>query len=318
MLSAKNYLEQDIERVDREIEAVLDSSSPTIQTVAGYLQINGGKKLRPILALLTAKMFGHAGPEQAYIASALELVHTATLLHDDIIDNASTRRGQPTVNAKFGQDVAILMADFLYASAFDLALSALKPEVLKVLTQATRKMVEGEMFQIERSGARLSEEDYVIIIEAKTAYLFAAAGALGAIVAGAPKNEIFEMSQFGLNFGIAFQITDDALDYVADSSTWGKAIGNDFLEGKQTLPLIHAMDRATDEEREALWESFQQHTNLEAAKEIIRKYNTIDYSLERARAYTDKALASLRGAMRDNEPGHLIEDLANYVVTRTY
>ncbi|GAB4321946.1 MAG: octaprenyl diphosphate synthase [Candidatus Sumerlaeia bacterium] len=318
MIAAKSYLERDIEQVEREIEATLDSASATIQNVAAYLQINGGKKLRPILAMLTARMFGHHGPEQIYIAAALELIHTATLLHDDIIDNAATRRGRPTVNAKFGQDVAILMADYLYASAFDLALTALNPEVLKVLTQATRKMVEGEMFQIERRGRRLTEADYLLIIEAKTAYLFAAAATLGAVVAGASKNDIFEMGNFGLHFGIAFQITDDALDYVGDSAVWGKPLGNDFLEGKQTLPLIRAMDCATPDERSAIWEGFTNGTNLDAAMQIMRRYNTIDYSLDRARLFTEKALASLRRVGPESEPRRLIEDLTHYIVTRSY
>jgi octaprenyl-diphosphate synthase len=252
------------------------------------------------------------------LGAAIELFHLATLLHDDVIDKAPTRRGRPTVNAKWGDDAAILFADYLYATSFDLALSTLKPETLRILSKTTQKMTEGEFLQIERRGDWLSVADYMDIITKKTAYLFGAAAGLGAVIAEGSPLEIERMGRFGLEFGIAFQITDDALDYEAQNNRWGKRVGADLAEGKQTLPLLHALESASEEDREALLAVLGDGRDFATVQAYVSKYKTIDFSLQVAADHCRLALEALEPLGAENEAAGVLRRLADGVVVRQY
>lgn len=302
----REYLKEDLALVQGHIDAVFQVEGALMAEVAGYLRQSRGKMLRPAMVCLTARGFGYdvSGGHHARIGAALEIFHLATLLHDDVIDNASLRRGRPTVNARWGNDVAILFADYLYASCFDLALSALDPRIVQILTQTTRQMTEGEMYQIEKRGDWLSVDDYFSIIQSKTAYLFSACAALGAVIAGQDGSVAQRMGEFGLNFGIAFQLTDDALDYEAQSDSWGKRVGADLDEGKQTLPLLHTLQNATEEDRAALKAILSNGRDFDTVHAFVKRYNGIDHSLERAAEYIRGAADALEGL-----PGHEAFDM---------
>lgn len=314
------YLAAELQTVDRLLEEVLQSESPMIREIGAYIRLASGKKLRPMMTMLTARAFG-AGVEAlpVRVAAAMEAIHVATLLHDDVIDKASVRRGVESVNARWGDDVAILMADFLFASAFDLALHQLDPEPLRLLTQVTRRMCEGEMLQIERRGQWLAHEDYMSIIRCKTAYLFSACCALGAMSAGLTGERVARITEFGLNFGMAFQITDDTLDYMAVDNHWGKEVGIDLAAGKQTLPLLLTMQSASADDRARVEAIMNNGRDVKALAEIFNRYDAIERSLETARDYAAQAIRQLDGIPVEDEPAreHL-RSLADYVVNRRF
>lgn len=314
------YLSAELKTVDTLLHEVLQSDSPLIREVGEYICLTGGKKIRPMMTLLTARAFGAASRElPVKVAAAMEAIHVATLLHDDVIDKASMRRGKPSVNARWGDDVAILMADFLFSSAFDLALSQLTPEPLRLLTQVTRRMCEGEMLQIERRGNWLSSEDYLSIIRCKTAYLFSACCALGALSAGLGPDLVSEVTNFGLNFGMAFQITDDALDYIASDAHWGKSLGMDLADGKQTLPLLLTLQAASPADRDRIEAIMNNGRDLSALAAIFARYDAIERSLEMARDYAAQASTQLAGLPPSGETAReYLVALTHYVVRRRY
>lgn len=314
------YFAAELQVVQRLLQEVITSESPLIQEVGAYISFSGGKKLRPMMTLLTARAFGSpAGELPVKIAAAMETIHVATLIHDDVIDKASLRRGQPSVNARWGDDVAILMADYLLSAAFDLALYQLGPDPLRLVTSVTRRMCEGEMFQIEHRGQWLTREDYLTIIRNKTAHLFSACCALGALCAGLPGEVVSQVSAFGLNFGMAFQITDDTLDYVAADQLWGKPLGIDLAAGKQTLPLILALDEATPEDRRQIEAILGDGRDIKAIESFFTRYNTLERSRDMARDYAAQAAAQLAGLPVADEVAHeLLLALPGYVVNRRF
>lgn len=227
--------------VEEEFAKQAHSNIQVISYLGEYLRASGGKRVRPALLVLANKAAGGAGSSESVIrmATVMEMIHTATLVHDDIIDNASTRRNKVTVNARFGNQSAVLMGDWLYMSAFETSLRERSLEILDILTELTRKMTEGELIQLTMLGRTdISEEDYFDILRRKTAYLFSACCEIGAILAGAPESMRTAMKEYGLNLGTAFQLADDVLDFTAEKEVLGKASGADLLEGKLTLPLI--------------------------------------------------------------------------------
>jgi octaprenyl-diphosphate synthase len=276
-----------------------------------------GKLLRPAVVCLVARGLGYDGKEghHARLGAALELFHVATLLHDDVIDKATLRRGRDTVNARWGDDVAILMADYLYATSFDYALQVLDPQVVGVLSKTTQKMTEGEMYQIEKRGDWLDVEDYFSIIRSKTAYLFSAAAGLGAMVAGGAPDRIESMFRFGLNFGMAFQVTDDALDYEAQGDAWGKRVGADLKEGKQTLPLLHTLKTASPADRAALVAVLENGRDFNTVHSYVKKYNGIDVSLEKAAEFTSEAV-SILDSFDSNESLRVLRQITEGVLVR--
>jgi len=303
----QEYLKPQLAQVRRHRDTAFRVEGTLMGEVARYVGGRSGKMLRPALVSLSARAFGYdgTGDHDTLLGAAVELFHLATLLHDDVIDKAPLRRGRPTVCARWGDDVAILFADYLYATSFDFALEVLDPEVVRVLSKTTQKMASGELYQIEKRGEWLSIEDYYNIIQSKTAHLFSASAGLGAIIAGEKGENVERMFRFGLNFGMAFQITDDALDYEASGEAWGKRLGGDLEEGKQTLPLLHALRHGTPEDRAALVAALNNGRDFETVHAIVRRTNSIDYSLERAAEYTRAAQDAIAG-LPDSEPlGHL-------------
>lgn len=293
----QDFLRADLARVQEHLNEVYEVNGALMQEVAEYVRELRGKLLRPAMVCLSARALGYRGDPAVYsrLGASIELFHVATLLHDDVIDKADERRGRATVNARWGDDVAILFADYLYASSFDLALSSLRPEVLRLLTRTTQAMTEGEMFQIERRGDWLSVQDYFEIIKKKTACLFSASTGLGAVIADAPADTISTMAEYGMEFGMAFQITDDALDYEAQEGRWGKRVGADVKEGKQTLPLLHALGAATERDRAVLVEALGNGRDFNLIHSYVRKYDGIGHSLAQAGRHAQRSQELLSG-----------------------
>ena len=313
------HLAEELRGVETILQEVVNSESPLIREVGEYICLANGKKLRPMVNVLAARAFGPTGEVSLHLASAMELVHVATLLHDDVIDKAAMRRGKPSVNARWGDDVAILMADYLYASAFDLALEHLEPEPLKLICQVTRRMCEGEMFQIEKRGQWLTAEDYLHLITCKTGYLFSACAALGGSKAGLEPEPMASLAAFGLDFGLAFQITDDALDYTADDDQWGKGVGQDLAAGKQTLPLILTLEDAGEDERGQIETILSQGRDPGPIHESMRRSRAFDRSLEIAREYALQSVGHLEGLeVYDRAAHEFLMSLPEYVLDRKY
>lgn len=311
-------LGQDLNRVDEHIEEILASDTALVREVGHYVMSTRGKRLRPMLAMLAAKVFKYNGEDHTKVATALELVHSATLLHDDVIDKAPLRRGQPTVNARWGDDVAILIADYLFAHAFSLALStAMSPKVLSLICQVTARMCEGEMFQIEKRDTLLTRDDYLRIVRGKTAYLFSACTALGSTLARAPEQQVMLLAAYGLNFGIAFQITDDALDLVATDQEIGKQHWADIRNGKQTLPIIYTFEAASEPDRKKLLEYWNNDREPEAIMPFIQKYGGVEHALAEARRYARAAREQLAD-FPPSKPVELLAELADFVVERRH
>jgi len=313
------FLAPELRAIEQILHEVIHADSPLIRAVGEYICLSTGKKLRPILTLLTARAFGAPAALPVQVAAAIEAIHVATLLHDDVIDGARLRRGKPTVNARWGDDVAILMADYLYAAAFELALHHLDPEPLRLICQVTRQMCEGEVFQIEHRDQYPSVDDYLRLISCKTAYLFSACGALGGLSAGLSGEALAGVSAFGLNFGLAFQITDDTLDYLAADNHWGKACGMDLAAGKQTLPLILALRDAAPEDRRQLEAVLGDGRDLQVIRAVLERYGCFDRSIETARGYAREALSQVqRLLVRDPAAYDYLRLLPDYVVQRRY
>lgn len=310
------FLADDLARVDAHILAILESDTELVREVGDYIRAHQGKRLRPILAILSSRAFGYDGSDHAKVAAALELVHTATLLHDDVIDKAPLRRGHPTVNARWGDDVAILIADYLYSEAFHLAHDALPPQVIRLICKVTAKMCEGELFQIEKRSDLLTRDDYMRIVRGKTAYLFSACASLGSLLASATEAESAMLADFGLNFGIAFQITDDTLDLAAGDSDTGKQHWTDIRNGKQTLPLIHTFAVAEPHDRSELLACWNNGRDPERIMGMIRKYRGIEYALDEARDFAAAARGRL-GFLPPSEARDLMAEISEYVVSRT-
>lgn len=310
-------LAEEIGEVNRLLRESLDSESDLIREVGEFVAFTGGKKLRPLLLLLSARAMAPERPPPVEVAAAVELIHVATLIHDDVIDKATMRRGKPSVNAKWGDDVAILMADYLYASAFELALQHLDPKPLRIICEVTRRMCEGEMFQIEKRGRWLTPEDYLHVITRKTAYLFSASAAMGALAGGLPPEAVAQASAFGLDFGLAFQVTDDTLDFTADPETWGKSIGIDLASGRQTLPIILALRHASEADRQKLEIALENGRDLAQVKMFLDRYDAIPRSLEVAQNYCSQCLGHIAGFEIRNSMAHdFIQMLPEYVVAR--
>jgi octaprenyl-diphosphate synthase len=252
-LSAREIFElvkSDLERVEREISLESVASVDAVTTISRYLQDGGGKRLRPILVLLASQLVGDVSDSTIRMAAVVEMIHAATLVHDDVIDNAKSRRGRPSSNVMWGNHTCVLAGDWLYMQAFQIAVRERNFHVLDLLVSLTQMMVEGELLQLERIGRiDISEADYMELVDRKTASLFSTCARLGAIMAGANETIEARLGEFAWNLGIAFQLVDDMLDFTSDEKVLGKPVGNDLREGKVTLPLIYALEDATHEER---------------------------------------------------------------------
>jgi octaprenyl-diphosphate synthase len=280
----------DMASTDRAIHERLGSAVSLIPDLAKHLIDSGGKRLRPLLTLAAARMCGYAGDRHVRLAAAVEFIHTATLLHDDVVDASELRRGKLAANLVWGNKPSILVGDFLFSRAFQLMVETGRMDVLNILAGASAVIAEGEVLQLKSANnLKTTEEDYLRVIEAKTATLFSASAESGALLAGAPADQIAGLKAYGYNLGIAFQLVDDALDYSGDSASLGKSVGDDFREGKITLPVILCFRRGGERER-AFWnrtlgEGRIEDDDLDQAIGLMKKHNAIEATLERARHY---------------------------------
>lgn len=290
----KNLVDSDMDRVNEVILDKMQSDVALIPQLANHLIAAGGKRLRPLLTLASARMCGYAGDRHQNLAACVEFIHTATLLHDDVVDESDLRRGNATANAVWGNQASVLVGDFLFSRAFQLMTADGSLEVLDILSGASAIIAEGEVLQLMTSNdTETTEDSYLDVVSAKTAALFAAACRVGGVVADAEKSKTDALESYGRNLGIAFQLVDDALDYASRDSVLGKTVGDDFREGKITLPVILAFRRGTDEERtfwrRCLEDLEQTDDDLSHALQLMEKYKTIETTLERARHYAERA-----------------------------
>lgn len=311
---------EDLKRVEDQIHADLKSNVPLIDTISTYLFTSGGKRFRPLLLILTSELGGYRGNAQIELASVIELIHTATLLHDDVIDEAAIRRGNKTARMLWGNQASILVGDYLYTKAQCKIVSLQNHELNDVVAEATRRMTKGELSQLACNGdLQITEEDYLEIIGDKTAALIAAACRIGAILGERPLDRKEEIEYYGWNVGMAFQLSDDTLDYVADKEKLGKSIGKDLREGKITLPLLRLLQRCTQDELsklERVLRAFDfSEQNLALIFKLMQKYAVIEYSFDKARSYVEKAKKSL-ALFEDSMPLQALFAVADYVVDR--
>jgi len=291
-------VQRDLSRVEEEFRLESVGSVEAVSQIAQYLQGNGGKRLRPILLLISCRLFRDPSPEAIRLAAIVELIHTATLVHDDVIDDAKTRRGQPSANVRWGNHTSVLAGDWLYMQAFQIALRLRNFEILDLLITLTQRMVDGELLQLERLGRiDISEADALELIDRKTAALFAACTRLGAIAAGSTPEQQVLLADFGWNLGMAFQIIDDILDFTSRESILGKPVGNDLREGKVTLPLTYALMDASPAERASV-AAVLQHRNYSSAsfdsiRSILQNHDGIQRARARALEFTAKARSIL-------------------------
>jgi len=313
----------ELTQVERELINTLASHVALINKVGSYIIASGGKRLRPLLYLLTAKAFNYQGAYNIPLACVFEYIHTATLLHDDVLDHAEMRRGNSSANTLWGDRISVLVGDFLVSKAFSILVETGKVRAMQVISEATTRVAEGETMQTERGGdLSLSEEEYVRIISDKTASLMAAACQTGAIMGNAAPGHERSMKNYGLNVGIAFQMVDDTLDYISDNQKFGKALCKDLQGGKITLPLIHTLDHASADDRQIITASLEEHAPiaLERAQlilQLIKKYHGVEYVFTRARDYVRLALSNLEGI--DSPPVRdALAAAASYVVEREW
>ena len=289
-------LEKDVAAINLALAANLQTHVPLISEVGRHILLSGGKRVRPLLFILAARMCGCQGNHLSDFSTIFEYLHAATLLHDDVIDAANVRRGVSTANTIWGNQAVILVGDFLLAKALSLAVTTNKLKILQVLSHATTMMAEGEILQLLHAGnLKITADEYFEVITRKTAILMSAACQIGAILGGAPSDQEEALSQMGLNLGITFQVVDDILDYTGDEKSLGKQICADLREGRITLPLIHALAAATPADRERLT-ALAQDLSPESApemKNILGKYESLDHARAVARDYTLKAQANL-------------------------
>jgi len=294
-----HLLAADLARVNQLIVARMHSPVALIPQLAGHIVSAGGKRLRPMLTLASARLCGYDGERHLALAASVEFIHTATLLHDDVVDSSELRRGRDTANAVWGNKPAVLVGDFLFARSFELMVEDGSLRILEILSRAAAVIAEGEVAQlVTANDTATTEEAYLDVIEAKTAALFAAASRIGAVVADRPPVEEEALERFGRNLGIAYQLIDDMLDFSARESELGKSVGDDFRDGKITLPILIAFARGDADER-AFWrrtleDGDQEPGDLEHAVQLVERRGALSETLERARRYADEAVTALR------------------------
>ena len=309
----------DMHQVDLVIGQRLASEVALINQISHYIVSAGGKRIRPRLVLLFADALGFAGPERFELAATVEFIHTATLLHDDVVDESSLRRGRETANALFGNAASVLVGDFLYSRAFQMMVSVNRLRVLEVLADATNVIAEGEVLQLmNMHDPDLAVDDYLRVIRFKTAKLFEASARLGAVLAGAGREVEEACADYGRSLGTAFQLVDDLLDYEGDTHALGKNVGDDLREGKPTLPLLVAMSRSNADERLLMRHAIEhgEPDRLNEILAIVRRTGALDATRDAARAESDKARAAL-SALPDSAARRALLDLCDRSVERS-
>ncbi len=313
-------LHNDMEEVNKHIIKNMQSDIPLIPKLAGYLINSGGKRIRPLLTLATTKLYGYEGSRAYGLSAAVEFIHTATLLHDDVVDESEKRRGKKAANLVFGNKASVLVGDFLFSKSFQLMTKDGSIEILDILSNASAVIAQGEVLQLSATNnIDITLEQYYEIISSKTAALFAAATQIGPVIAGADKQAVKAMYDYGHYLGMAFQMADDILDYNSSKEAMGKNIGDDFREGKLTAPVIIALSKANEEEKK-FWKRTLQNLNqkdedLETAIKLINKHNALQETIKLAKNFADKAMKAIEKA-----PNHklksLLKDIINYTIER--
>jgi octaprenyl-diphosphate synthase len=316
----REFLAADMQAIDRVIRTRLHSDVALVTQVAEHIIRGGGKRLRPILVVLSAGANGYQGRLHHQLAAVIEFIHTATLLHDDVVDESALRRGQATSNSLFGNAASVLVGDFVYSRSFQMMVEAGDMRILEVLADATNVIAEGEVLQLMNChNPGIEEAEYLQVVRCKTAKLFEAATRIGAILGGAPQAREDAMARYGAHLGTAFQLIDDVLDYSGDHAVIGKNVGDDLAEGKPTLPLIHAMRCGTREQVSAVRNAIEAGglDELSAVLAAIRDTGALDYARACASNEARLAAAELAGLGPSRQREFLIE-LADFAVSREY
>jgi len=307
--------------VDHCIHENLQSDIMMIPAIGHYIVNSGGKRLRPLLTLLTARLFGYQGERHIPLSVVVEFIHTASLLHDDVVDSSNQRRGSPSANGVWGNQASVLVGDYLFSRAFQMMVADGDMAMLKLMSDVTNALAEGEVLQLSRTfHLKMNEAECLEVIERKTAILFKAATEVGAHVAGQSEQAIQDMAEYGMCLGVAFQLMDDALDYMAEAEEAGKPVGHDLEEGKITLPLIYAM--GGDEELVQRVESVAERgcyegDDREWVRERVARQDGYEYAMKRARSYANRA-KNLLPTHVDPEMKRLLADLADFSAHRPY
>ncbi len=316
-------VKNDLAAVNRRIIEKMQSPVALIPQLAGHIIAAGGKRLRPMLTLASARLCGYGeGERHCALAACVEFIHTAPLLHDDVVDESLLRRGQESANAVWGNQASVLVGDFLFSRSFELMVEDGSLEVLRILSNASAVIAEGEVLQlVTTNDTGTGEADYLEVIRCKTATLFAAAAEIGAVVAGRPEAEQRALADYGMNLGIAFQLIDDLLDYSALQAQLGKTVGDDFREGKMSLPVVLAFARANDEEREFWTRTMermeQEEGDLGQAIALLQKHGVLDETAGRARDYAVRAKQAL-AAFPESEIRAAMMEAVDFAVDRAY
>ena len=314
----RQLITDDMLAVDQVIRRSLHSDVVLIRQVAEYIIGAGGKRLRPALLILAARALGCQGPAVHEQAAMIECIHTATLLHDDVVDESDKRRGRDTANAMFGNAASVLVGDFLYTRAFQMMVHTHSLRVLEIMAEATNIIAEGEVMQLLNIGnTDLTETEYLQVIQYKTAKLFEAAGRVGALLAGATPEQEAALAGYGMHLGTAFQIIDDVLDYSGDAVTIGKSLGDDLAEGKTTLPLIYVMQHGTPDQAAVVRGALQaaDRERFDAVLSAVQSTSALDYAHGQAVAAAQRAVAALTG-LPDSEARQALTELALLSVER--
>jgi len=320
MQSALNIIGDDLKRVEEQFRKDLESDVPLIRKVAEYVLSSGGKRVRPALLLLAARLCDYKGDKAVPLASVVEFIHTATLLHDDVVDSATLRRGIASANTLWGNEASVLVGDFLFSKSFSLMVAVGSLDILRVLSGATTIIAEGEVLQLLCTGELdLSEESYIGVVRSKTAILMSAACEAGAILGKVSPEKQRLLADFGMDLGIAFQLMDDTLDYIATEEQFGKSIGHDLEEGKITLPLIHTLRHCSEEERTIIAAVIEKdEMSLDDFRDVsglVKRYGGIDYTVDLARNYIAGCTAHLAAFGQSQVKDALLE-LSDYIITR--
>ena len=311
---------QDLADIEVALTENLQPHLPLVSQVAKYIMFSGGKRIRPLLMILSARLCGYEGDYDKTLSVVFEYLHAATLLHDDVVDDADVRRGNPVAHSIWGTPATVLVGDFLLARSIAIAVETDSVPIIDVLAHTTAQMSEGEIHQLlHRGDLAIDEADYMEVIGRKTAFLIQSACRVGALLAGAPAEQVEALSEYGYSLGIAFQMADDLLDYTADTAVLGKPVGTDLREGKLTLPIIHALQRASQEDRNhmeiIIRDTDVTEKDFKMVVRLIRQYGGIEFTKERAQKHIDQAKGSLR-TFHPSKTRTLLEQLADYVLVR--
>ncbi|MCZ6897719.1 MAG: octaprenyl diphosphate synthase [Betaproteobacteria bacterium] len=316
----RKLIKADMVAMDEVIRVKLHSDVVLVRQVGEYIINSGGKRLRPALVILSAGAFGYAGKYHHNLAAIIEFIHTATLLHDDVVDASKLRRSKATANALFGNAASVLVGDFLYSRAFQMMVEVNNMRIMQVLADATNTIAEGEVLQLLNCrNPDVKEENYLQVIQYKTAKLFEAATRLGAILCSVTPAEEESMAAYGMHLGTAFQLTDDMLDYSGDYHDTGKNLGNDLAEGKPTLPLIYAMKTGSEKQVTIVRNAIKQggEGSLQAVLDVIQKTDALDYTRQKAETESSMASAAISSLPNSNYKECLLQ-LATFAVARNY